>query len=185
MPRVPVHTVHSAPDGSRDDLKALESQFGKVLNIFGEMAHAPTLIGLFTAADGAIAERTSLDHRTREAIHLTVAQVNDCRYCQSAYTAAAKAAGFSDHEALAIRRGHIDFDRGLAALLPVARELAANKGYVDDATWQHAIDVGWTDEQLLEAFADVVRTLLTNYFNHFVGTEIDVPRAPALNGAVA
>jgi AhpD family alkylhydroperoxidase len=120
MPRVPVHTVQSAPEGSRDDLKALEAQFGKVLNIFGEMAHAPTVIGLFAAAEGTIAERTSLDRKTREAIHLTVAQVNECRYCQSAYTGAAKMAGFSDDEAIAIRRGHVDFDERLAALLPVA-----------------------------------------------------------------
>jgi hypothetical protein len=41
MPRVPVHTVESAPEGSRDDLKALESRFGKVLNIFGEMGPRP------------------------------------------------------------------------------------------------------------------------------------------------
>ena len=103
--------------------KALESRYGKVLNIFGEMAHAPAVIGLFAAAEGTIAERTSLDRKTREAIHLTVAQVNDCRYCQAAYTGAAKMAGFSDDEAIAIRRGVADFDQRLAALLPVTRQL--------------------------------------------------------------
>ena len=146
MPRIPVHTLDSAPEGSRDDLKALESRYGKVLNIFGEMAHAPAVIGLFAAAEGTIAERTSLDRKTREAIHLTVAQVNDCRYCQAAYTGAAKMAGFSDDEAIAIRRGVADFDQRLAALLPVARQIATNKGYVDDATWQRAIDAGWSDD---------------------------------------
>ena len=127
MPRVPVHTVESAPEGSRDNLKAVESRFGKVLNIFGEMAHAPAVIGLFTAAEGTIAEHTSLDRKTREAIHLTVAQVNDCRYCQAAYTGAAKMAGFTADEAIAIRRGEADFDERLAALLPVARETALHK----------------------------------------------------------
>lgn len=33
MPRIPVHTVENAPDGSRDVLKTLEGRFGKVLNI--------------------------------------------------------------------------------------------------------------------------------------------------------
>jgi hypothetical protein len=41
-----------------------------------------------------------------------------------------------------------------------------------------ALDAGWSDRQLLEAFADTVRTILTNYFNHYVGTELDLPPAP-------
>ena len=180
MPRVPVHDPNSAPEQGRQALEHQSSRVGKVLNIFGEMAHAPAAIGLFAAAEGTIAERTSLDRKTREAIHLTVAQINDCRYCQAAYTGAAKMAGFTDDEAIAIRRGEADFDERLAALLPVAREIALRKGYVDDATWQRALDAGWTDTQLVEAYADVVRTVLTNYFNHFVGTEIDLPHAPPL-----
>jgi hypothetical protein len=39
MTRVLVHTVQSAPEASRDTLKALEAQMGKVLNIHGAMAH--------------------------------------------------------------------------------------------------------------------------------------------------
>lgn len=62
----------------------------------------------------------------------------------------------------------------------VVREIAANKGFVEDRTWQAAVDAGWQEPQLLEAFVDTVRTILTNYFNHFVDTEQDVPRAPAL-----
>jgi len=42
MPRIPVHTTSSAPEGSRDALKALEASFGKVLH--GEMAHSPVVL---------------------------------------------------------------------------------------------------------------------------------------------
>ncbi|MBW3665597.1 MAG: hypothetical protein KY469_21080 [Actinobacteria bacterium] len=56
--------------------------------------------------------------------------------------------------------------------------MAANKGHVADDTWQAALDAGWSEEQLLEAFADTIRTILTNYFNHVAGTEIDIPKAP-------
>jgi hypothetical protein len=37
------------------------------------------------------------------------------------------------------------------------------------------------DRQLLEALGEVVRTTLTNYFNHLVGTELDLPPAPELD----
>ncbi len=42
MARIPVHTVDSAPEPSRDALKALQEKFGKILNIHGEMAHSPS-----------------------------------------------------------------------------------------------------------------------------------------------
>jgi hypothetical protein len=58
--------------------------------------------------------------------------------------------------------------------------LAANKGSVDDETWAAALDAGWSDSQLLEVFTEVVRTILTNYFNHLVNTDLDLPAAPPL-----
>ncbi|MDQ3307500.1 MAG: carboxymuconolactone decarboxylase family protein, partial [Actinomycetota bacterium] len=42
--RIPVHTLDSAPENSRDQLKVLEAKFGKVLNIHGEMAHSPVVL---------------------------------------------------------------------------------------------------------------------------------------------
>jgi AhpD family alkylhydroperoxidase len=183
MPRVPVHDLATAPEASRDALKRLEGKFGKVINIFGEMAHAPALLGLFTSAEQAIAEHTSLDQATREAIHLAVATVNDCGYCQAAYTIACTRAGLTKQQTIAIRRGSVDFDPALDALLAVVREAAAAKGYVTQDVWQRALDAGWSDRQLLKAVADTVRTILTNYFNHYVGTEIDLPPAPDLDPA--
>lgn len=180
MPRVPVHTVDTAPDAAKENLQALTERVGKTLNIFGEMAHAPVVLDTYVQLEGRLAAESSLDQRTRAAMHLTVANVNECDYCQAAYTGQAKANGFSDDEAVAIRTGATDFDPKLEAAVAVAREIAANKGYVDDSTWAAAIDAGWTDSQLLEVFAEVVRTILTNYFNHFVGTELDLPAAPSL-----
>ncbi len=181
MPRVPVHTIDDAPDASRDLLKRLDQTYGKVLNIHGAMAHAPALLDLAVSAENAIKEHTSLDPATRQAIHLAVAAVNECDYCQSAYTGAAKQAGFDESQTVAIReRREDEFDDELGALLNVARQIAGDKGHVDEATWRAAIDAGWSDVQLLEAYADTVRTILTNYFNHLVDTELDIPAAPGI-----
>ncbi|MDZ7675317.1 MAG: carboxymuconolactone decarboxylase family protein [Acidimicrobiales bacterium] len=180
MPRVPVHTLDSAPEAAKDNLRALTERVGKTLNIFGEMAHAPVVLDSYVELEDRLSSQSSLDQRTRAAMHLTVANVNQCDYCQAAYTGQAKASGFSDEDALAIRGGDLDTDARLQAVIAVAREIAANKGYVDDATWAAALDAGWTDAQLLEVFIEVVRTIFTNYFNHLVGTELDLPAAPDL-----
>lgn len=182
MPRVPVHDLDSAPSASQDLLKGLKEKHGKVLNIHGEMAHAPAVIDLYVSAENTISEKTSLDQATRKAIHLAVSAVNGCGYCQSAYTVGCERAGFDEDQTVAIREGREgEFDEELSALLDVAREIAANKGYVEDDTWQTAIDAGWSDVQILEAFADTIRAIVTNYFNHLTGTEIDLPLAPGLD----
>jgi AhpD family alkylhydroperoxidase len=180
MPRIPVHTVHSAPEQSRDPLKALEAKFGKVLNIHGEMAHAPVVLQSYAALQQVIADYGTFDARTREAIALTVGNVDGCAYCQSAHTMAGKAAGLSEEQTVGIRLDRVDFDPTLAALLAVAREAAGNVGHVDDSTWQAALDAGWTDTELTELSVHVTLNLFTNYFNHLVHTDLDLPAAPGL-----
>jgi AhpD family alkylhydroperoxidase len=180
MPRIPVHTVDSAPEQSRDELKSLEAQFGMVLNIHGEMAHSPVVLQSYVALQQVIGDYGTFDGRTREAIALAVANVDQCAYCQAAHTAAGKAAGLSSDQMVAVRSGEVDFDEKLSALLDLTREYTKNVGSVDDTTWQAALDAGWSDAQLAELSVHVTLNLFTNYFNHLVETELDLPAAPEL-----
>jgi AhpD family alkylhydroperoxidase len=179
MTRIPVHTVDSAPEGSRDALKALEAEFGKVLNIHGAMAHSPAVLETYAAIQSALQDKGTLNAKLREVIALAVANVDDCSYCQAAHTAGGKAAGLSEQEAIGIRRGQVD-DLKLAALVTLVREQAANVGHVQDSTWQAALDAGWSDSELTETSAVVALNLFTNYFNHLVQTDLDLPPAPPM-----
>lgn len=181
MPRIPVHTVDSAPQASQETLRYLQKRFGMLLNIHAEMAHAPVVLEAYAAMNAAIARHGTFDARTREAIALAVGAVDHCSYCQSAHTVSAKAAGFTETETVAIRRGVFDADPKLAALLEVAREIAGDIGEVSDAAWDKALAAGWDDVQLTEVFAHVAVNLYTNYFNHLARTDLDVPAAPALD----
>ncbi len=179
MPRIPVHTVDSAPEASRDALKSLESKYGKVLNIHGEMAHSPAVLHAYVALQDVLREHATLDAKTREAIALAVGNEDDCDYCQAAHTGGGKAVGLSDDEMLAVRRGKAE-DPKLDALLALAREFTANVGNTSDQAWQTAVDAGWSEEQLTELTTHVTLNLLTNYFNHHVHSELDMPAAPAV-----
>jgi AhpD family alkylhydroperoxidase len=180
MPRVPSHDPDTAPVASRDALKQLEAAKGKRLNIFSEMAHSPALLNAYAALEGALAEHGTLTEADKQAIRLAVAGAQNCRYCQSAYTLAAKAAGLTEEQTVELRGGTASFDDALDALVRFAREAFDAHGHVAETTWQRAIDAGWRDDQLLEAFANAARTFLTSGFNHLVGTELDLPPAPGL-----
>lgn len=181
MPRIPVHTVDSAPAAGEKTLRNLEKRFGRVLNIHGGMAHSPVVLETYAAINATVAEHGTFDARTREAIALAVGAVDQCAYCQSAHTLSAKAAGFTEEETVAIRRGGAGDDPKLAALLRVAREIAGGIGEVSDETWDKAVAEGWSDTELTEVFAHVAANLYTNYFNHYARTDLDIPAAPALD----
>lgn len=182
MSRIPVHTIDNAPEAGQETLRALEKSIGKVMNIHGEMAHSPVVLETYAAMNAAITRHGTFDARTREAIALAVGAVDNCGYCQAAHTLSGKAAGLTEEQTVAIRRGTADFDDRLDALVAVVREIAGEVGEVSDATWKRAVEAGWSDVQLTEAFAHVAVNLFTNYFNHYARTDLDVPAAPAVQG---
>jgi len=69
-----------------------------------------------------------------------------------------------------------------AALLAAAREIAGSTGYVTDTTWQGDPAGGVERHRAAELFAHVAASLFSNYFNHYVQTEPDLPAAPGLEG---
>jgi AhpD family alkylhydroperoxidase len=180
MTKVPIHDLETAPVGSREPLARQAERIGRVINIFGAMANSPVLMEMYDLVETHLSKNSNLDNATRQAIHLTVAAVNDCDYCQSAYTGAAKAAGFEIDETIQIRQGRVVGQPKLTALLTLSRQIADNRGWVDDSAWAGAVAAGWSNEEILDAYSDVVRTILTNYFNHLVGTEHDLPEVPPL-----
>ena len=99
------------------------------------MANAPALLRMFVDAETALAEESSLGEDVRQALHLAVSQVNECGYCQAAYTAGSKAAGWSQEQTVQIRRGEVEGDDRTTALLGFAREEVAKQGWLTDATW--------------------------------------------------
>lgn len=171
--RVPIHSPEEAPEGSRDALKGLTERLGGTLNIFGAMAESPALLNAYAGMEQALRDHSGLGEKTRQAIHLRISRLNDCDYCRAAYRAACEQAGWSAEEIAAIATGDADFDVQLDALLGFVTALVQDEGWVDDTTWEAAKDAGWTDRELLDAYAEVPRTIMTNWFNHMMDTPLD------------
>ncbi len=65
MPHVPAHSVEFGPDESRDEPKALEAEFGTVLNIHGERAHGPVVLRGCVALHQVLGDYGTFDAATR------------------------------------------------------------------------------------------------------------------------
>ncbi len=151
-----------------------------VLNIHGGMAHSPVMLQAYAAVQQVIAEQGTFDPATREAIALVVGTVDRCEYCQAAHTAGGKRAGLTEEQTVAIRKGEVDFEPKLGALLTLVRASVSDVGYVSDEVWQSALEAGWRDTELTEVSAHIALNLFTNHFNHLVETDLDIPAALGL-----
>lgn len=49
---------------------------------------------------------------------------------------------------------------------------------MSENAWQAALESGWLDTELADAFAAIALNLATTYFTHCAGTELDLPPAP-------
>ncbi len=180
MSHIPAHTVADAPEQSRESAEWFEKRIGRLMNIHARMAHSPAVITAYEGISRAIAAYGTFDSRTKEAIALAIANQNSCDYCQASHTISGRRAGLTDEQMLAIRTGEVDSDPKIKTITELARAAAANFGYVSDPIWQAALDAGWREDELAEAFAHIMANLFTNYFNHYAGTELDIPAAPPL-----
>ena len=183
MPRIqPVN--HTAATG---DAKALldgvKASIGVVPNIFATFAQSPKVLegylGLNKALSGGL-----LNARLREQIALAIAGANTCDYCASAHTAIGKMTGVAQDELTRNLAGQSE-DAQVQAALTFVRKAVTARGLVADADVQALRDAGFGDGEIVEIVAHIGVNLLTNYFNHIVGTDIDFPVVRANADAAA
>jgi len=158
---------------------------GKHFNIFKCMANSPAALKAYLGMAGALAEGV-LTPAEREIVQLVVGEANGCEYCVSAHSALARQAGLSDEQIAAARRGAPELgDPKLDALVRFTTALVEKKGWVSDEDVQQLRSAGYDDAHICEIVANFALATYTNVFNHVNQTEVDFPKAPALQGAGA
>jgi hypothetical protein len=104
MTTFPVHGMQSAPEGSKQALKQLQSAFGTIPNLIGAMSTSPVLInslvGLFGKVHGG-----SFTEAQVQIVLLTDAVTNASTWAVAFHTALALKEGIDPSDVLAIREG--------------------------------------------------------------------------------
>ena len=155
-------------------LNQVKASLGMVPNLFATLAHSPVALDGYLSLSKTLS-RGRLSARQREIVALTVAQENECRYCLSAHTALANAAGITEAEALKARAGDGEdpLERALASF---AKSIVRHRGHVSDKDLELARKAGIDDGLMMEVVANVAVHTFTNYANELADTVIDFPR---------
>lgn len=177
MTRLIQVTDASAKPAAAQTFAALKGKLGFVPNLYRVAGNEPAVLSGLLGLGEALGKGT-FDAKTREAIALAVAGVNDCDYCASAHTAISKNLKVDDAE-IAARLSGKSADPRLAAILALAVAITDKKGRVSNADLAAARAAGLDDGAIVETIGSVVQNIFTNYLNHVAETDIDFPAVKA------
>jgi uncharacterized peroxidase-related enzyme len=172
MSKFTVHTIETAPAGSKPALQKLRESVGMIPNLAATMANAPALIEAFVAVRAAY-QNSSLSAIEREVVSITNAVTNNCVYCVAAHSTFAQMAGMQPESMAALRAGRSPVEPRLQALSEFARKLTLARGQISDADVNAFLAAGFTPAQALEVIVGGAVSLLANYTNHLAHAPLD------------
>ena len=160
----------------------LKKKIGNVPNLFATMAYSKNALGAYLSLSGA---PSSLTAKEREVVNLAVSQANGCDYCLAAHTAIGKLNGLTDDQIVEIRSGAVSFDAKYNALAALAKSFVENFGKASEVAVNNFFEVGYTNENLVDAIILIGDKTITNYLYAVTQIPVDFPAAPALPATVA
>lgn len=172
MPEFVIHTIDSAPEPSKETLKAVEKKFGFVPHLLGELAAAPVALKAYVALHDLLSQ-SSLQPIEQQLVLATASIANGCGYCVAAHSRGLRAAGLPEAELEALRRDGSLQDRRLDALRQFVKSLVDGRGCVRQSELRHFLDTGFRREQVFEVLIGVAMKTLSNYANHLAHTPLD------------
>ena len=168
--RFDIHDELTAPDGSVKILKGIQGVSGSVSKFIGVLAGAPAALRAYTRMRHEL-RQGSLPASTRERIALAVAQRRGDPYSIAQHAKRARIAGLGLDE-VTLARSFTSTDPREAALLDFLRALVDSDGRPPSYLVEEAREVGWSDEQLLEAVAH----LALNEFQSLIANAAELPQ---------
>jgi uncharacterized peroxidase-related enzyme len=179
MSRINQISPESATGKAKELLDAVKSKLGMVPNMTRAMANSAPVLEAYVHFTGALS-KGKLPAKIREQIALAISEANGCDYCLAAHSTIGKMVGLNADQIRDSRRG-TSVDPNTDILIQFARRVSETRGRVTDRDLANVREAGFDDGAIAEVVANVALNAFTNYFNNVVNTDIDFPKAEALN----
>lgn len=169
-----IHTIESAPEGSKQALRGLQQAVGLIPNLAATMAASPVLLNGFVGAFGNFHGGT-LTGAQRQGLLLANAVANRCPWAVAFHSTLALKEGIAARDVAAIRERRAPDDATLAALVTFTRALIETRGHVGADALRALADAGFGPEQALEVIAGLAVSVMANYAGNITEPRLEAP----------
>lgn len=171
-----VHSIDTAPEGSKQALRGLQQAVGLVPNLAATMAESPVLLNGFVGASGNF-HGGSFSGAQRQALLLGNAVANRSAWAVAFHSTMALKEGVAAPDVAAIRERRLPVDPALAALVRFTWALAETRGHVGDGELRALAAAGFTAAQALEVIAGLAVSTMANLAGNITRPPLEGPFA--------
>ncbi len=172
MSNFAVHKIAESTGARKAALENVNKRYGMVPNVLGGMAESPAAVNGYIGLIDAM-RQTKFTPTELHVIWFTINIEHGCHYCMSAHTPWAMEQGVPQDVIDTARAGGSYSDTRLEALRAFTQAMVRKRGWVDDASVDSFLSVGFTRENVFEIIAAIAYKVMTNYTNHIVEPELD------------
>ena len=174
MHTYPIHTMDTAPEGSKAALQGLQQAFGLIPNLAATMAGTPSLVNSFVAAFGQFAGST-FSPGERQILLLSNAVANTSPWAVAFHSTMALKEGVDPSEVAAVRNRELPSDHRLAALSALTRALIEKRGHLDAVDIKAFTTAGFDGGQVLEVITGLAISTMANYTGNIAPPPLEEP----------
>lgn len=173
MTKIKAIKPEEASEAAKAAMEMVNKKLGRVPNMYQVMANSPAILEAYVKFNGALSSGT-LGNKMAELIALATAEKNSCSYCLSAHSFFGAKVGLTEEQMLEGRLFHSQDEKMNTGLL-FAKKMLDNPKEISSADIEPLRNVGYSDGDILEIVANVIRNIFTNYINIISETEVDWP----------
>lgn len=172
-----IHTVETAPEGSKEILAGAKKSLGFIPNLYGIMAEAPTALKAYNGLSDNF-EKSSFNSTEKQIVLLATSYVNGCNYCMAVHSTIGQMHNVPQDVIDALRNNKPIADAKLETLRKFANAVVEKRGWISVSEVEDFQSAGYSKAQLLEVVVGVTQKTLSNYINHIVKTPLDAAFEP-------
>ncbi|MEM7526380.1 MAG: carboxymuconolactone decarboxylase family protein [Pseudomonadota bacterium] len=168
-----IHTIETAPEGSKPLLEKSIKGFGMIPNLHGVMAESPAHLEAYQTLHALIVNKTALDATERTVVWMAINVEHECHYCVPAHTTIAQMDKIDPAIVEALRTASPLTDPKLEALRRFSLAVLRSRGRATPAEVEAFKAAGYGDAQVLDVILILAQKVMSNYVNHIYKTPVD------------
>lgn len=173
MMKFELHTVESAPEAVKPDLRAAQEAYGSLPNLYRGLASSPAAFKVYLACNELLKEYGHLSPVEQQVVYLSVSAENGCTYCVGAHSVLAELIKMPKQTLTELREQRPLSDPKLDSLRRFALSVMAHRGWIPEKDIAEFQAVGYDQRHLLEVLTILAQKTLSNYYNHIAQTPLD------------
>lgn len=167
-----IHTIESAPEGSKPMLEASQKAYGMIANLHGTLAESPQAYEAYQSLHKLFSE-SSFNAEELTVVWQSINVEHECHYCVPAHTGIAQMMKVDSAITEALRNEEALPTEKLEVLRETTLEIVRERGHLSEGQKEKFFAVGYGNRELLDIVLGLSQKVISNYVNHLAATPVD------------